>query len=270
MVITNGMVTIRAATGYGPRILEYSRVGGYNVLGEAPDATIDTELGTWRAYGGHRLWFAPEIRPRTYVPDNDAVEVERLGPLAARIVAPIEGPTGIQKAMTIALDEEGTGASIIHRITNHSLWDLELAPWALTIVAPGGEAIIPNEPWRPHAESLLPVRTLALWSYTDLADPRVRFSERGIHIRSDGARTSPIKIGAANAQRWAGWHRDGTLFTKRFGFVDGALYPDMGCNTEVYTAGDFMELESLGPIVTLAPGESVEHLEQWELGEWRD
>ncbi len=44
-------------------------------------------------------------------------------------------------------------------------------------------------------------------------------------------------------------------------------YPDFGCNCETYTAGTFIELESLGPLEVVAPGESVQHLERWSLFE---
>ena len=52
---------------------------------------------------------------------------------------------------------------------------------------------------------------------------------------------------------------------KRFGYEHGADYPDYGCNTEAYTAGSIIEVESLGPLRTIAPGESIKHLEHWQL-----
>lgn len=263
--LANDSVSVVATTDVGPRIVEYALHGGQNVLGEALEVSIETSLGRWRPYGGHRLWAAPEANPRSYAPDNDPVEVEAMGELGVRLVAREEVATGLQKALTVLLDESGADVTVIHRITNGSLWTVELAPWALTIVGAGGESIVPQEPYRPHSESLLPVRTIALWSYTDLSDPRLHFGKRFIRVRSRGDMTEPIKIGVANAQRWAAWHRDGTLFVKRFPYAHDAFYPDMGSNTEIYAAGDFMELESLGPMIRLEPGASVEHLERWSL-----
>jgi hypothetical protein len=54
-------------------------------------------------------------------------------------------------------------------------------------------------------------------------------------------------------------------FTKRFDFAENAVYPDMNSNTELYTVGDFIEVETLAPLKKLAPGESAEHVERWEL-----
>jgi hypothetical protein len=43
------------------------------------------------------------------------------------------------------------------------------------------------------------------------------------------------------------------------------VYPDFGCNFEVFTNPEFLELESLGPRVQLGPGESICHAESWTL-----
>ncbi len=58
---------------------------------------------------------------------------------------------------------------------------------------------------------------------------------------------------------------DGTLFVKHFDYVPGAEYPDFGSNNETYTTRNYMEVESLGPLHTLAPSASVEHVEEWFL-----
>ncbi len=58
---------------------------------------------------------------------------------------------------------------------------------------------------------------------------------------------------------------NGTVFLKTAPATPGALYPDFGCNFEVFTNSDFLELESLGPKVQLGPGESTSHTEGWAL-----
>ena len=55
------------------------------------------------------------------------------------------------------------------------------------------------------------------------------------------------------------------LFIKSFTFRPGAEYPDRGCSFETYTDAQILELESLGPLTTLQPGASVEHVEHWHL-----
>jgi hypothetical protein len=130
----------------------------------------------------------------------------------------------------------------------------------------GGEALIPNEPFAEYgAETLLPVRNLSLWSYTDLSDSRWRFDKDFIRLAVDAKKHEPQKIGVLNKQGWAVYQFENIEFVKRFGFIENAVYPDMNSNTELYTAGDFIEVESLSPLRKIAPGESLEHIERWEL-----
>jgi hypothetical protein len=68
-----------------------------------------------------------------------------------------------------------------------------------------------------------------------------------------------------NTVGWAAFARDGDLFVKRFAYDPKAAYADLGANTEVYTSGDMLELETLGPLGKIAPGASAEHVEQWHL-----
>jgi hypothetical protein len=55
------------------------------------------------------------------------------------------------------------------------------------------------------------------------------------------------------------------LFIKQFDYQPKANYPDMGCSAEVFTNQLMTEIETLGPLTRLAPGESVEHIETWHL-----
>jgi hypothetical protein len=66
-------------------------------------------------------------------------------------------------------------------------------------------------------------------------------------------------------QGWAAFRRGSTLFVKHFPYEEGATYPDYGCNVECFTAGSFIELESLAPVRRLEPGERAEHTERWSL-----
>jgi len=263
--LSNGTVEAVVTTDVGPRILRYGVLGGENILGEYPDLKVTSELGDWTAYGGHRLWTAPEAMPRTYSPDSLPVEFQIDGDRSILLLQPVEPRTGIQKEMTVTLDAEGSRLTVHHNITNRSFWDVEVAPWAITIMRYGGVTILPQEPFRPHDEYLLPARPMTLWHYTDLSDPRWTFGKKFVCLRTDDAMEAPQKIGIANKQGWAGYWRKQTLFLKRIPYREGAHYPDFGSNVETYTAGSFVELETLGPLERLQPGQSAEHTEIWSL-----
>ncbi|MFP4056952.1 MAG: hypothetical protein ACLF0G_08790 [Candidatus Brocadiia bacterium] len=263
--LSNGTVEVVVATDIGPRILRYAFTGQDNILGECPQTAVQTDLGEWKPWGGHRLWHAPEAIPRSYVPDNAPVELHPEGDNAVRLRQPVEEPTGIQKEITVALDAQGTRLVVRHRLTNQGLWRVSLAPWALTIMNGGGAVVLPQEPYRSHDDYLLPARPMVLWHYTDLTDPRFALGSKLLQLRTDARLEEPQKIGIANKQGWAAYLRDATLFVKRFPYQPAASYPDYGCNCETYTAGDFVELETLGPMTSLEQGESVEYTERWYL-----
>lgn len=263
--LSNGTVELIVTTDVGPRIIRYGFPGAENMLGELPGVTITTELGDWKPVGGHRLWTAPEAKPRSYAPDNKPVSFSVEGEHAIRLTAPFETQPGIQKELTVALDATGSGVKIHHKITNRNLWGIDAALWGLTIMNGGGEAIFPQEPYRSWGNYLLPARPLVLWHYTDMSDARWTWGKKFIRLRTDADLTEPQKIGLMNKQGWAAYKRGTSLFVKRFSYKEEASYPDYGSNMESYTAGTFMEIETLSPMYHLEPDESAEHTERWYL-----
>ena len=269
--LTNGEVEVTVTTDVGPRIISYNFVGSENVLGEHPNAKVETALGEFKPYGGHRLWIAPENMPNSYAPDNAPVEYKfDEAKNSIRLLQPLENVTKTQKEITITLEKQGSGVEINHKITNYGEKEVKLAAWALTIMRGGGVCEIPNEPFAPYSgETLLPVRNLTLWSYTDLSDSRWHLTKDFIRLEVDPKKTAPQKIGVLNRQGWAAYAWENLTFTKRFDFIENAAYPDMNSNTELYTAGDFVEIESLSPLQKIKLEESVEHAERWELKDER-
>ena len=268
--ITNGSTQLLVLTAVGPRILSYGFAGGENQLHEFDEHCSLTADGQFHSYAGHRLWVSPEVE-RTYYPDNFPVHVT---PLAggARFVAPAESTspgTGLQKEMEVRLARQGTHVMVVHRITNRSAVATEMAPWALTVMEAGGRAILPFAPRQPMSKQhLLPEGVMALWSYTDLADARWRLGTRYLQLTtkvSTHARYREQMIGIYNPSGWAAYFRSGHLFVKRAAVEAAKTYPDFGCNFETYTEPGFLELETLGPLRILKPGETAEHVEHWWL-----
>ena len=264
--ITNGTASLVVAKDFGPRILSYSIGDGPNILGLHPEAAVTTDMGEWKPYGGHRLWMAPENMPLSYAPDSEPVRIEEHGEFSLSVTGDIDAAK-VEKRITISMDGSGSGVTIEHRLTNHGE-PRELSAWALTIMAPGGEAVVPNEPFAPYSgETLLPVRSMAVWSYTDFTDPRWTFTKDELRLRVDESLGHQQKIGLLNKQGWAGYRLGNLFFRKSFEFVEGVTYPDMNSNTEIYTAGSFVEVESLSPLKRLESGESITYTERWELAQ---
>lgn len=263
--LSNGESETVVTTDVGPRIMRFGFIGGQNLLKEYPDQLGKTGGEAWRIYGGHRLWHAPEEKPRTYAPDNSPVATAVKG-RTLTLVQPVEEMTGIQKSMTISMESDTNAVTIVHTLTNENPWDVRLAPWALTVMAPGGRLIVPQEPSISHADKLLPARPLVLWHYTDMSDPRWTWGKRYIQLRQDDTVEGAQKIGVWNTPGWVAYSLEGELFLKRFPSYADAEYPDFGSNFETYTGKGMLEAESLGPLTTLAAkGGAADHTERWFL-----
>jgi hypothetical protein len=263
--LSNGQIELVATTDVGPRIIRFGFVGGQNLFKEYKEMLGKTGGKEWMIYGGHRLWHAPEAMPRTYWPDNDPVKTAWDGK-TLKLIPPAEKGNGIQKEIEVTMDPKANLVKVLHRIINVGPWDIELAPWALTVMTVGGRAIYPQEEFRPHPDYLLPARPLTLWHYTTMGDPRWTWGNKYIQLKQDPTATTKQKIGFLNRQGWVAYYLKGELFIKRYEAVPNATYPDFGCNTETFTNEEMLEVETLGPLAKVAAnGGKAEHTEVWSL-----
>ena len=262
--LANKQTELLLTTEVGPRIIRFGFTGGPNEFAEYPDQMGKTGGSEYRSYGGHRFWIAPEHSGRTNHPDNGVVGwKEERGEVT--LIAPVETGTQLQKHVRVQLDADRNHARITHRVTNRGKQIVQLAPWGISVMAPGGYAIIPQERYIPHAERVLPVRPMTLWGYTEMADPRWTWGNRYIQLRQDRSSASVQKFGMFVSQGWAAYANGDRLFLKRFPCDANAGYPDFGCNAEFFSNQRMLEVESLGPLTALKPGESVSHQEDWYL-----
>jgi hypothetical protein len=133
-------------------------------------------------------------------------------------------------------------------------------------MAQGGMAIAAFPPRGTHDEILLPTNPLTMWAYTDFSDKRWTFTKKYVVLKNNPDVKDSQKTGLFNSKTVAGYLLGDTLFVKRSdapGKPDD--YPDFGCSFETYTDDQFLEMETLGPLVNLAQGKSATHTENWSL-----
>lgn len=266
--ISNCHVELILTTDFGPRIMRYARLGSddkHNLLATVPELNVSSDLGVWHIRGGHRLWHAPESIPRSYVPDNDPVGVEVDADGTVKLIQPLEQPTSIAKEMWVRLSDDSSEVTVTHRLTNKGHWAVPLAAWGVSVMNTHGVAIFPQEPYVSHSDCIDPAHTLTLWSYTSMADPRWMWGNRFITLTQDTDSKLPVKVGFQNRAGWVAYSHQGGLLVKRFDYDPDATYPDGGCNVESFTNESFLEIETLGPLTTLAPGKTISHVERWYL-----
>jgi hypothetical protein len=245
----------------GPRIVRLGRSGSpENLLAETPDDGWDTPFGRYQLFGGHRLWYAPEDPEIGAVPD-DGLALEEAGD-SLRLTGRVEPGTGLVRSMTIELDDDGPSLRLRHELSNSSRTPIELAPWSITQLPLGGAVILPQAAAR-IGHDVRPNRSLVLWPYTSWADERLDLGEGALIV--DAIAGGDLKIGYFNDAGWLAYARAGSVLVRRFEPSPGRRHPDLGCNVETYSGARYVELEVLGPLVTLGERESTELTERWEV-----
>jgi hypothetical protein len=251
------------------RIMGLIPAGKANLLADISDIPpVSTPYGDFHFRGGHRLWHAPESMPRTYIPDAGELKITEL-PDGISLETQTEPGTGIRKRIEIRLSENQPSVTLTHILINDGLWPVELAPWAITQFRLGGTVILPMPIGNADPDGLLHNRQFSLWPYARIIDPRLKLGDEYILFKAD-ALLPPFKIGYFNPHGWLAYWLEGVLFRKSFEVHAGYSHPDNNCNAEIYCNDRFVELESLGPLRRLSPGESLSHMETWEVTEGVD
>jgi hypothetical protein len=252
----------------GPRALALLTGDGANAFVELPDMTLPCP-GSEPIHlrGGHRLWAAPEDPRVTYRPDDDPVSVEAITG-GVRLVTRPDPVAGTSREMSIVV----TGPerlALDYRIINTSDHPQRLAAWAITMMAPRGRAWLPFLVGEFDPGGFQAQRNIALWAYARTDDPRFVLTDAAIELRADVIAehgiTGSFKVGTSLRRGWMAHWREGVLFVKRASHVEGLAYADMGTSGQIYSHPDFTELETLGPLTDLAPGEAASHHEDWEI-----
>ncbi len=263
--LSNNFIDVIISKEFGPRIVHFGLRGQPNMfsLNEEQLHTF-RESKQYQIVGGHRLWTAPEDLKSTYLSDNFPVTIHPI--TNGAVVSQSSGEvTPLFKSMEIELSEKYPTVTVTHTIRNDGLWSIKMAPWALSVMAPGGLGIMPLPPRGSHGENLLPNGGLVFWPYTNFADPRWRWGFENICVQQDPKMNTPIKFGMAANIGWIGYANFNALFVKKTTYVEGAEYPDRGTAFQIFSNNRMLEVESLGPLTILEPGQSVTHKETWAL-----
>jgi len=261
--LTNGRVELIVTGDVGPRIMRFAFIGEKNLFAEIDGQQGHSGEDEWMVRGGHRLWAAPEEEPLTYEPDNDPIDLEEI-PDGVKTIQPVGEISGLAKTMEITLARGTDVVKITHSLRNLSERPVEAAPWALSVMAAKGMAVIPLPAKIPHSQRLTHNQEWSLWGYTDFADTRLTLGSRYIFFRQDPAK-GPNKLGMAHREGWVAYSLGGFLFVKYFRRTEGKEYPDGGVNFEAFSSEAILELESLGELVVLEPGDTTTHEETWSL-----
>ncbi len=262
--LNNTALSVVVAESIGPRILSLRFNDGDNLFAEIPGVTLDCpNVGKLRLFGGHRLWVAPELPERTYLPDAFNVQVEAITN-GVRVTQKPDA-SGIEKSLTVTLPDDSATVIVEHMLTNRSVWAIECAAWAITQMAIGGSAALPQNTEPLDAGGYWGNRPITFWPYTNINSPHLTLKNDRIRINATIRDDEALKIGAPNPVGWlAYWNKD-TLFVKEAAYDHAARYYDFDSSSQIYCNSQFLELETLSPISLIRPNQTLTHREVWRV-----
>jgi hypothetical protein len=228
--------------------------------------TTATDAEGWANFGGDKAWPSPQadwehIARRSWPPpagfDGQPMEAAIDGPAAVTLASPIDAGYGIRVRRRIELSPDRPIMTVTTTYERVAGAPIEVAVWVITqlknpvvVSAPLGEASGKGTGYEPQSDELPAGLHVADGLLSLTRDPR---QNHKIGMRA----ATLVWIGATELLRI-----DSAL-------VAGAKYPDDGCSAEVYTNADplpYVELELLGPLASLAVGESIERVSTYTLG----
>jgi hypothetical protein len=272
--VSNGNISYIVTLDVGPRIISFSKENEDNILYEDINENLtksgsyfDNTFGsgaTWKLYGGHRFWVAPQTmasyypdnNPLSYIVSNDSIEY----------IQTIQSHTRLQLKMIISFNNNNC-IRILHTVTNHGSKTQFLSPWSITALKGGGLEVVPLS---KEETNFAPQRYMSLWDFGSLYnDTRCYYGNRYFTLKHQKD-SNPYKIGFNVSDGYAFYIYKNLLYVKRFNYDRNVNYADNNINFETYTDSHLLEMETLGRYQPLEIHQTVYHEEIWELYDFKD
>ncbi len=270
LTITNGFIELVVSLEFGPRVLSFKSKEAKNIFLEddkkaffisyPETVSIYGDKDIFYLRGGHRLWVSPETY-YTYYPDNEPVSYDVIGNRVI-LYQPVQKITKVKLTMEIEIQDKNK-VMIKHIIKNKDRINKKIAPWGITVFKGPGLEIIPMP---KNDTGFIPQRHISYWGYGAKAnDARIYLGDKFSSLQFATDKFAAIKIGFKVIDNYALYATEESVFVKRFIYDKSCVYPDNNVNYETYTNGKILEMETVGGLVDLQPGEQVEHDEFWSI-----
>ena len=268
--VRNPVVRLVVVPQIGGRIMEYS-LRGENALWQNKDelgkVTGDDAGKVWRNYGGYKAWNAPESRWLQANPDctYDSLPAQ-VAPLpdghGLRVISTPIPHLGYQFTRDIILADTTSRVRLIEKMRNISDHEISWSIWDVTQVKVPCWIAFPLS-----NNSAFPLGCNILTPKGGQLKQMARHNNIGV-LKYDNMTENWTTDAMAG---WMAYIRGQLAYTKHWATRRvGTKYPDGGSDAAFYTCskaqfGGYAEMEVMGPIVTLKPGEQTDLIEDWFL-----
>jgi hypothetical protein len=244
--LTLGDVTLQVAPQEGGRITTF-KLGSENLL---------TGPAVHPTYWGSTLWIAPEatlwMQPPPAPIDSDPYTA-----MANDTTLTLSGMTyaelGVSATKVFSTNVQKNAFEIEYKLNNTSQDEVEMSPWEVSRVLPRGLTFFPKGPaQRLSMNATMPTT-----------------EQNGIiwYEYNQAAVTNDSKLWADGLEGWVAHVAAGLVFIKTFSDLSGDQIAPMEGDVALYTneLHTYIEVENLGPYVSIAPGASASWTVTWYL-----
>jgi hypothetical protein len=265
-ILNNGVAEVIVVPSIG-RIMQFRLVGEEGVIWENQamiGRKVNPKLQDWSNFGGDKSWPAPQsdwpkITPRAWPPpvafDSlplDAAEKEGI----LELTSPVDPHYGIRVIRRIQLSPDNPVMTITTRFEKIAGKPVKTSIWIITQCKDPVGVYVP-----------LPAKSIFAEGYSRQSEglpSNLKVSNRMFSL-TRGSETNE-KIGSDSGTLvWVGARQVLRINSPR---IPNQEYPDKGSSAEVYTNADplkYVELELLGPLKWLKPGDHMEQTSTYTL-----
>lgn len=265
--VSNGRVEVVIVPAIG-RIMQFRWVGRSSPFWEDPAVRgklPDPASSDWGNFGGDKTWPSPQadwgrVTPRGWPPPVafDSMPVEVLVRREGIVLrSPVDPHYGIRTERVLQVPPDGSSMTVITSYEKVSGDPVSVGVWIITQL---------EDPVAAFA--LLPATSLFPSGYNrqsgEVLPANLTIEGPLLSLTRDPDRAAKIGMDAERLL-WVGTSQMLLIESPR---IPGAEYPDQQSSAEIYTNPDpkpYIELEMLGPVHSLKPGDSIRQTNTYTL-----
>jgi len=256
------------------RIMFYGFKDGPNILwtdsrlyGQTLPSNLQS-VKSWTNFGGDKVWPTQQddfgkINGMSWPPDpwfDGAPHTVKELEDGVEITGPVSNYCGAQSIREIRLAEDGSRLLINQRLKKikkaqiRSVEPIRHTIWNVTQIKSPLQALFNLNPDSKFSNGyyIFPTggaENFSVEGGTGILVPHVSKSQKA----------------GADSDKWLAAIIDNVVFGEFFTFDPAGVYPDNGCSAEVYTSGDYTEIELLSPMQYLDINQEISFNIEWEL-----
>ncbi len=249
------------------RIMDFRLDGGDNVIWQNESMLGKESIVTnsdWQNFGGVRLSVSPQAKwgwPPDPLLDRGACKADIISGVL-NIKGEPAPVLGVRLDRAIWMDKKSSSLHLRYSMQNISSNAVSWGIWNIVQLKAGGKILLPAPKDAKIWEATEKEGT-GIWNPIKGGVFKFWRQENDMFVMQHTNQTS--KIFATSSDGWVAYVYGDTVYVLSFNANQNAKYPAGEGNAEVYTNGSYVELEHIGPLVNLAPGETTVLDEQWQM-----